>query len=101
MVRLICAVLSVAALSVATGSGVLAAPADSDFTRAERACEGHGGFFSVLDQDRGYSCLFGGEFPETGFGSNYEKFCVQYGGAIFEEAPPPYGYTCDFNPSTP
>ena len=97
MVRLLFAVLSVAALSVATGSGVLAAPADSQFKQAERACESHGGFFSELDQDRGYACLFGGEFPADGFGPNYEKFCIHDGGTIFEEAPPPYGYTCSLN----
>ena len=97
MVRLICAVLSVAALSVATGSGVLAAPANTKFKQSERACEGLGGAFSALDQDRGYACIFGGQFPETGFGPNYEKFCAHYGGRIFEEAPPPYGYTCSFD----
>ena len=100
MVRFICAVLSVAALSVATGSGVLAAPPDSDFKQAERACEGHGGFFSVLDQDRGYACIFGGEAPEGGFGPNYEKFCQRSGGEIFEEAPPPYSYTCTLTTTT-
>ena len=65
--------------------------------QAERACEGHGGFFSELDQDRGYACLFGGEFPETGFGANYERICGRYDGTIFEEAPPLYGYTCSLN----
>jgi hypothetical protein len=97
MVRLICAVLSVAALSVATGSGVLAAPSDSNFKQAERVCESHGGFFSELDLNRGYACLFGGEFPEAGFGSNYDNICARYDGTIFEEAPPPYGYTCSLN----
>jgi hypothetical protein len=96
MVRLLFAVLSVAALSVITGSGVLAAPSDSNFKQAERSCESHGGFFSELDQGRGYACLFGGEFPESGFG-NYEKICAHFDGTIFEEAPPPYGYTCSLN----